>query len=74
MDPALGHDELSSGRALRQLQAETVVAHGVAVADDVLLLAAQDVRDLLQAGPAFGGPRGRGGLNGRCRQADKPLG
>jgi len=43
MDAHRGLDEVGPQRALRQLQGEAVVAHGVVVADDALFLDAEAV-------------------------------
>ena len=68
-----GADEVGAGRVLGQPQDMAVVAHGVVVADDALLLAAQDVLDLGQAGRhegTLGQLRGLGDARGVVGQID----
>jgi len=56
--------------ALRQLQEELAVAHGIVVGDDALVLDAQDV----VPGAAVSGHEGGAGLQGGNREAGIVLG
>ena len=68
--PHLGLDIVGSGGARWQLERTAVVTVRVVVADDALLLAAEDVADLLEAGRY----EGAGGLLGGLGEADVLVG